>query len=115
MERKTASDFHPEVLRWFDKFVHGQVDRRGFMNGVAKYAAGGVTASMLLEALSPKFAEAAQIQPNDPRIYTRMVEYPSPDGSGKMRGYLARPANATTKLPGILVIHENRGLNPHIE
>ncbi len=115
MERKTASDFHPEVLRWFDKFVHGQIDRRGFFNGVSKYAVGGVTASMLLESLSPRFAEAQQIANNDPRISAKFVEYPSPEGSGKMRGYLVRPAAATGKLPGILVVHENRGLNPHIE
>jgi len=115
MDRKQASDFHPEVLRWFDKFVHGSVDRRGFMNGVAQYAVGGVTAAMLLESLSPNFAAAQQVPPNDPRLNAKSVEYPSPEGSGKMRGYLVRPANATGKLPGILVIHENRGLNPHIE
>ena len=88
MERKQASDFHPEVLRWFDRFVHGQVDRRGFMNGVAQYAVGGVTAAMLLESLSPNFAEAQQVPPNDPRLNAKLVEYPSPEGSGKMRGYL---------------------------
>jgi carboxymethylenebutenolidase len=115
MQRKTASDFHPEVLRWFDKYVHGQVDRRGFFNGVAKYAVGGVSASMLLEALSPRFAEAQQIAKDDKRINARYVDYASPDGSGRMRGYLVTPANASGKLPGILVVHENRGLNPHIE
>jgi len=115
MQRKTASDFHPEVLRWFDKYVHGQVDRRGFFNGVAKYAVGGVSASMLLEALSPRFAEAQQIAKDDKRINARYVDYASPDGSGRMRGYLVTPANPSGKLPGILVVHENRGLNPHIE
>ena len=115
MERKTAADFHPEVLRWFDKYVHGLTDRRGFLNGVSKYAVGGVTAAMLLEALRPRFAEAQQIAKDDKRIPAKYVEYLSPEGSGKVRGYLVRPANATGKLPGVLVIHENRGLNPHIE
>ena len=115
MQRKTAADFHPEVLRWFDKYVHGDIDRRGFLNGVARYSVGGVTAAMLLESLSPRFAQAQQVAGSDPRISARYVEFASPDGSGKMRGYLARPANAAGKLPGILVVHENRGLNPHIE
>ena len=115
MDRKTASDFHPEVLRWFDRYVHGDVDRRGFLNGIAKYAIGGVTAAMLLESLSPKFAEAQQIAPDDKRIDARFVEFPSPDGYGKVRAYLVKPANASGKLPGVLVVHENRGLNPHIE
>jgi len=115
MQRKTAADFHPEVLRWFDRYVHGAVDRRGFLEGVAKYAMGGVTASMLLDSLSPRFAEAQQIPKDDRRVDAKLVEYASPAGSGKMRGYLARPAGATGKLPGVLVVHENRGLNPHIE
>ncbi len=115
MQRRKADDFHPEVLRWFDKYVHGLVDRRGFLNGVAKYALGGVTASMLLDALSPRFAEAQKVAREDARINARFVEYPSPEGHGRMRGYLVRPAAAAGKLPGVLVIHENRGLNPHIE
>jgi len=115
MQRKTAADFHPEVLRWFDRYVHGAVDRRGFLEGVAKYAVGGVTASMLLDSLSPRFAEAQQIPKDDRRVDAKLVEYAAPAGSGKMRGYLARPAGATGKLPGVLVVHENRGLNPHIE
>ena len=115
MRRKTAADFDPEVLRWFDKYVHGEVDRRGFLNGVARYAVGGVTAAMLLESLAPKFAEAQQVKPEDARVAAKYVEYASPEDSGKIRGYLARPAGAGGKLPGILVVHENRGLNPHIE
>ena len=115
MIRKTAADFDPEVLRWFDRYVHGDVDRRGFLNGVARYAVGGVTAAMLLESLSPRFAQAQQVKPEDSRISARYVEYASPEGSGKVRGYLARPAGGGGKLPGILVVHENRGLNPHIE
>jgi carboxymethylenebutenolidase len=115
MQRKTAADFDPAVLRWFDKYVHGDVDRRGFLDGVARYSVGGTTATMLLEALAPRFAEAQQVAPSDARLRATYVEYPSPEGSGTMRGYLARPAGATGKLPGILVVHENRGLNPHIE
>ena len=115
MQRKTAADFHPEVLKWFDRYVHGLTDRRGFLNNVARYAVGGVTASMLLEMLNPRFAEAQQVAKDDSRINGRFVEYASPEGYGKMRGYLVRPAAATGKLPGVLVVHENRGLSPHIE
>ena len=115
MELKTAADFHPEVLRCFDKYVHGLIDRRGFLDAVGKYAVGGVTATMLLEALTPQFALAQKVAKDDRRIGASYVEYASPQGSGTMRGYLVQPANATGKLPGILVVHENRGLNPHIE
>ena len=115
MQHRRASDFHPDVLRWFDRYVHGEVDRRGFLDGVARYAVGGVTATMLLEALAPKFAQAQQVASDDRRLRARQVEYPSPAGHGTMRGLLVRPAAATGPLPGILVVHENRGLNPHIE
>ena len=115
MQRKQASDFAPEVMQLFDQFVHGIIDRRGFLNGAAKYAVGGVTAAGLLEALSPQFAAAQQVAKDDKRISAKFIEYVSPEGSGKMRGYLVRPANARGKLPGIVVVHENRGLNPHIE
>ena len=116
MERKRPSDFPQDLLNLFDKYVHGVIDRRGFLVGAAKFAAGGVTAVMLLDELSPKFAEAQQVPPDDKRLATEMLEYDSPQGTGMMKGYLARPLNAKgKKLPGILVIHENRGLNPHIE
>jgi carboxymethylenebutenolidase len=115
MTRKTAKDFDPEVLKLFDNYVHGGLSRRGFLSSAAKFAVLGLTAEGLLEALNPKFAEAQQIAPTDPRITTQYVEYPSPAGNGKIRGYLVKPANATGKLPTVLVIHENRGLNPHIE
>jgi carboxymethylenebutenolidase len=115
MERKTAHDFDQELLILFDAYVHGALDRRGFLDKAAKYAVGGVTAAMLLDQLSPKFAEAQVVKPEDARIKVGYVEYDSPNGSGKMKGYLAQPAKATGKLPAILVIHENRGLNPHIE
>jgi carboxymethylenebutenolidase len=115
MERKTAHDFDQDLLILFDAYVHGALDRRGFLDKAAKYAVGGVTAAMLLDQLSPQFVAAQQITPDDKRIKTEYLEYPSPQGSGTMRGYLARPANATGKLPAVLVVHENRGLNPHIE
>jgi carboxymethylenebutenolidase len=115
MERKTVADFDPEVLILFDAYVHGAIDRRGFLDKARKYAVGGVTAAMILEALNPKFAEAQQVPTDDKRIRTESVEYASPQGYGKMRGYLVKPATAAGKLPAILVVHENRGLNPHIE
>ena len=115
MARKTAADFDPEVLVLFNAYVHGALDRRGFLDKAAKYAVGGVTAAMLLEQLSPNFAEAQQVPPDDKRLKTERVSYPSPGGSEKTSGYLVRPANAKGKLPSVLVIHENRGLNPHIE
>jgi len=116
MDRKTAKDFDQELLDLFDQYVHGGIDRRGFLDRATKFAVGGVTAGMLLDALSPQFAEAQQVPKDDKRLKTESVEYPSPQGNtGKTRGYLVRPANASGKLPGILVVHENRGLNPHIE
>jgi carboxymethylenebutenolidase len=115
MVRKTAHDFDQELLALFDAYVHGALDRRGFLDKAAKYAAGGVTAAMLLDQLSPKFLEAQVIKPEDARIKVQPIEYDSPKGNSKMRGYFAQPAKAAGKLPAILVIHENRGLNPHIE
>jgi carboxymethylenebutenolidase len=115
MQRKTAHDYDQELLLLFDAYVHGALDRRGFLDKAAKFAVGGVTAAMLLDELSPKFAEAQVVRPKDERIAAESIEYPSPAGSGTMRGYLVRPAKAAGKLPGVLVIHENRGLNPHIE
>src|SRR4026208_1664620 len=115
MERKTAHDFDQELLILFDAYVHGGIDRRAFLDKAAKFAVGGVTAAMLLDQLSPKFLEAQQVQPTDDRIVAEYIEYDSPSGYGKMRGYFVRPAKPAGKLPGILVIHENRGLNPHIE
>jgi carboxymethylenebutenolidase len=114
MTRKTANDFDPEVLKLFDQYVHGQIDRRGFLSSASRYAVGGATAASLLTALSPSWA-AQQVAPTDPRIKTSYVNYPSPNGYGEMRGYLVQPANAKGKLPAVLVVHENRGLNPHIE
>ena len=115
MERKTAHDFDQDLLILFDAYVHGAIDRRGFLDKAGKYAVGGVTAAMLLDQLSPKFVEAQVIKPEDPRLQAQHVDYASPKGYGTMRGYLVRPAKADGRLPGVLVIHENRGLNPHIE
>ncbi|HVW27288.1 MAG TPA: dienelactone hydrolase family protein [Polyangiaceae bacterium] len=112
--RKTAQDFSPDVLRLFDSYVHGIIDRRGFLERATKFAT-GTTAIALLEALNPRFAEAAQVSATDARIHAEYVEIPSPDGYGKVRGYLVRPSKPGGKLPAVLVVHENRGLNPHIE
>jgi len=115
VDRKQASDFDQGLLNLFDEYVHGSIDRRGFLERAARWAVGGVTAAMLLEALSPRFAQAQQIAKDDKRLKTSWVDYESPRGTGKMRAYVALPATAKGKLPGVLVIHENRGLNPHIE
>jgi carboxymethylenebutenolidase len=114
--RLTAQDFDQEVLILFDAYVHGKLDRRGFLSQAQKFAKAGVTAAGLLAALSPDFAAGQQVRPGDARLKTERTSYPSPAGSGTMNGYLARPASAgSNKLPAVLVIHENRGLNPHIE
>ena len=114
MTRKTAADFEPEVLKLFDQYVHGGLSRRGFLSSAGKYAVGGTTAATLLATLSPSFA-APVVDAADKRIKARFVEYPSPQGNGTMRGYLVEPAESKGKLPLVLVAHENRGLNPHIE
>jgi carboxymethylenebutenolidase len=113
MERKQASDFPPEVLKLFDGYVHGMISRRDFLDRAAKFAVGGLTAAAMLESLRPNYAFAQQVPKDDPRIKTEYLSYPSPQGSGTMRGYFARPASG--KRPGVVVIHENRGLNPYIE
>jgi carboxymethylenebutenolidase len=113
-ERLTTNDFDPEVMKLFDQYVHGDLSRRGFLNQAGRYAVGGATGASLLAALSPSFA-AQMVAATDPRIKATYVEYPSPHGYGKLRGYLVQPANAKGKLGTVLVVHENRGLNPHIE
>jgi carboxymethylenebutenolidase len=113
--RSRASDFDPEVLQLFDQYVHGAIDRRAFLAGAARFAFGAAGAAGLLAALAPNFAAAQQVAPGDPRLSARFVEFPSPKGHGMGRGYLATPAAAAHALPLLLVIHENRGLNPHIE
>jgi carboxymethylenebutenolidase len=115
MTRKKASDFDQELLDLFDQYVHGLIDRRGFLDAAGKFAVGGMTAAMLLETLNPRFAEAQQVPEDDKRLKAEYLDYPSPQGTGTMRGYFVRPASGPDQLPGVLVVHENRGLNPHIE
>jgi len=115
MKRLQAGDFPPEILRLFDGYVHGRLSRREFLDRAGKYAVGGFSAAAMLESLRPNYAFAQQVAKDDPRIKSEILSYPTPQGSGTMRGYLVRPANLSGKLPGVVVIHENRGLNPYIE
>ena len=109
------SDYDPEVLKLFDGYVHGQLSRREFLDQAAAFATAGVTAATLLAGLSPNYALAQQVDPDDESISVSYKEYASPAGAGVMRGYFARPATIDHKLPAVVVIHENRGLNPYIE
>jgi carboxymethylenebutenolidase len=112
----TAHDFDQELLILFDAYVHGDMDRRMFLRKAQRFAKAGMTAAGLLAALSPNFAMGQQVRADDARLRTESVTIPSPAGNGSIRGYLARPASAgPAALPPVLVIHENRGLNPHIE
>jgi carboxymethylenebutenolidase len=113
--RRKASEFPRGVMELFDGYVHGRLTRREFLDRAAAFAVGGMTAMAMLEALRPDYALAQQVPTNDPRLRTSYETYSSPRGSGSMRGYFARPANASRKLPGMVVVHENRGLNPYIE
>lgn len=115
MDRKKASDFDPALLQLFDEYVHGGLSRREFVDRASRYAVGGVTAAALVDSLSPTYAWAQQVPPDDARIRVEYVTYPSPQGHGSMRGLLARPATGDGRWPGVLVVHENRGLNPYIE
>jgi carboxymethylenebutenolidase len=115
MERKKATDFPQELLNLFDRYVHGDIDRRAFLEGAQKFATGAVSAAALFESLRPNYAWAQQVPKDDKRLKTEYVTVQSPQGNGSIRGYLARPADPAGKLPGVLVVHENRGLNPYIE
>jgi carboxymethylenebutenolidase len=115
MERKKASDFDQGLLDLFDRYVHGGLSRREFLDRAKAFAASGVSAIALLESLSPKYAEAQQVPKDDSRLKTEYIHYDSPKGYGKVKAYLCRPAASSGKLGGVVVIHENRGLNPHIE
>lgn len=115
MNRQTAADFDQDLLNLYDEYVHGRVDRRGFLERASRFAAGGMTAAALLQMLSPNYALAAQVAKDDPRIESSYAEYDSPQGAGKMRGLLVKPAKASGKVPSVIVVHENRGLNPYIE
>jgi carboxymethylenebutenolidase len=115
MERKRATDFPQELLDLFDRYVHGDIDRRAFLEGARKFAVGGLTVTAIFESLRPNYAWAQQVPKDDSRIRTETVSVPSPQGNGSISGYLVRPANGPAKLPGVLVVHENRGLNPYIQ
>ena len=115
MDRKKATDFPQELLELFDLYVHGDIPRREFLDGAKKFAVGGMTATALWESLRPNYAWAEQVPKDDSRIKTESATVDSPQGNGSIKGYLARPAKAAGKLPGVIVVHENRGLNPYIE
>ncbi|MGR3323763.1 MAG: YghX family hydrolase [Pseudooceanicola sp.] len=115
MPRKKASDFDQRILEIFDGYVHGRMSKREFITQAGRYAAAGVTGAMILEQLQPNYALAQQVPPDDPSIETMTAEYESPEGHGTIRGLMAKPAGASGPLPAVLVVHENRGLNPYIE
>src|SRR5690606_17553038 len=115
MELLKKEDLSQEVFDIYDEYVHSKIDRREFVNRLSTYAVGGLTVAAILSFLLPNYAEAKRFHQNDPRLITGYEEYDSPKGAGKMRGLLARPADKKGKLPGIVVVHENRGLNPYIE
>ena len=115
MERKTAAEYDPQLLSLYDRYVHGDIDRRQFLDNAARFAIGGLTAAALLESLTPNYAFAQQVAADDERIATECVTYPSPQGHEKTRADLVRPtAEGESNIPGVLVIHENRGLNPYV-
>ncbi|MBV9273012.1 MAG: dienelactone hydrolase family protein [Verrucomicrobia bacterium] len=115
MERKKATDFPQELLNIFDRYVHGEISRRAFLDAAKKYAVGSLTAMAIWESLRPNYALAEQVAKDDKRLQSSYETVPSPEGNGRIRGYFVRPVNPSQKLPGVLVIHENRGLNPYIE
>jgi carboxymethylenebutenolidase len=115
MERKKASDYPQELLDLFHEYQHGDISRRTFLDRAKKFAVGGLTAAAILETMKPNYAWAQQVPKDDARVKTEYDTVQSPQGNGSIKGYFARPANASGKLPGVLVIHENRGLNPYIE
>ncbi len=115
MERLTAKDFAPELLELYDFYVHGKINRREFIDRAARFTLGAMAATSVLAALSPNYALAEQVSFTDPDIVADYITYPSPKGHGQVRGYLVRPAKVTGKVPAVVVVHENRGLNPYIE
>lgn len=115
MTRMTAKDFSPELLELYDFYAHGKITKREFLEGAGRFAVGGLTAAAILGMMGPNYALAEQVSFNDPDIIGEYVTYPSPNGHGEVRGYLVRPAAAAEKLPAVVVVHENRGLNPYIE
>ncbi len=115
MEPKKPHELPPEVVELYNEYIHGGMSRREFLDATKRFAVGGLTAAAIVEAMMPNYALGEQVPKDDKRLKTEYVTVPSPQGNGKIKGYLVRPANAAGKLPGVLVVHENRGLNPHIE
>lgn len=115
MTRLTAKDFPQQLLDYYDYYAHGKISKREFLNLAARYAVGGVTALALFNMLKPNYALAEQVKFTDPDILPEYITYPSPNGHGEVRGYLVKPAKASGKVPAVVVVHENRGLNPYIE
>ncbi len=115
MNRLTAKDFPQELLELYDYYAHGRITKREFLDRTSKFAVGGLTAAAILSSMSPNYALATQVEFTDPDIIAEYITYPSPNGNGDVRGYLVRPAKAEGKVPGVVVVHENRGLNPYIE
>lgn len=115
MPRLTAKDFPQELLDYYDYYAHGKISKREFLNIAAKYAVGGMTALALFDLLRPNYAWATQVEFTDPDIVAEYITYPSPNGHGEVRGYLVKPAKMNSKTPAVVVVHENRGLNPYIE
>jgi carboxymethylenebutenolidase len=115
MQRLTARDFPPEILELYDYYAHGHISRRDFLDHAGKYAVGSLTAAGILAAMSPNYARAQQVSFTDPEILPEYITYPSPDGHGNVRAYLVRPAKVQGSVSGVVVVHENRGLNPYIE
>ena len=115
MENLKGVELNQKVYDLFDDYVHSRIDRREFLNQVGRYTVAGISAAAVLEFLTPNYALASQIAPNDARLQSDYVTYDSPKGGGKIKGLLSRPVNHNKKLPGIVVVHENRGLNPYIE
>ncbi|HEY0121346.1 MAG TPA: YghX family hydrolase [Rhizobium sp.] len=115
MTRLTAKDFHPELLELYDYYAHGKITKREFLDRAGKFAAGGLTAAAILGLMSPNYALAQQVEFTDPDILPEYITYPSPKGNGTIRGYFVRPAAANETVPAVVVVHENRGLNPYIE
>lgn len=115
MKKLTKEDINPEVFDLYDYYVHNKIDRRQFVEKLSLYAVGGITVASLLGFMTPNYIDSLLVKPDDERLDSKYITYPSPKGGGSIKGLLSMPNNTSTKLPGIIVVHENRGLNPYIE
>lgn len=115
MTRLTAKDFPQELLDYYDYYAHGKISKREFLQLATRYAVGGMTALALFDLLKPNYALSTQVEFTDPDILPEYIHYPSPNGHGEVRGYLVKPTKAEGNVPAVVVVHENRGLNPYIE